>query len=135
MEGSTRCGVLFSGALHFNRGSNIKFRVLSCEFVMKPWFSQHVLECGDYHSPYFFPHSSTSEFTPPFIVTKAGNSQWNEIGTQGAYKNPGERRRVVKNWVLKYVMFASLAFHPFLNIHAHLHSHSHIYYHTWKGCV
>lgn len=133
MEGSTRCGILFSGALHFNWGSNTKFRVLSCEFVMKPWFSQHVLECGDYHSPYFSPIPVHLSSPLPFIVTKAGNSQWNEIGTQGAYKNPGERRRIVKNWVLKYVIFASLALHPFLNIHAH--SHSHIYYHTWKGCV
>lgn len=43
MEGSTRCDVLFSGALHFNWGDN-KPRLLSCKFVMRLWFSQRVPE-------------------------------------------------------------------------------------------
>lgn len=42
-------------------------------------------------------------------------------------QNPGGRR-IVKNWVLKYVIFASQALHPFINIHTH--SHKDIHTHT-----
>lgn len=59
---STRYDVFFSGVLHVNWRNNESG--LSCEFVMRHWFCQHVPECRSYCSHYLFPHSSTSEFTP-----------------------------------------------------------------------
>lgn len=54
MEGSTKYEVLFSGALPFNWGDSNKPGLLSCKFVMRLWFCQHVPECGDYYSHYLF---------------------------------------------------------------------------------
>lgn len=57
-HGSTRCDVLFSGALPFNWGDNDKPGLLSCKVVMRLQFSQHVPPIA------FSPYSSTSEFMP-----------------------------------------------------------------------
>jgi len=129
MERTIRCDVLFLGALHFNWGDN-KPGLLSCEFIMRPWFFQHVPEWGGYYSHYFPPPipvhlSSCLTFTVTHY-SREFSVEWDWGGE--VFQNPGERRRIVKNRVLKYVIFASLALHPFINIH--VSSHKDIHTHT-----
>lgn len=83
-HGSTRCDVLFSGALPFNWGDNDKLGLLSCKVVMRLQFSQHVPPIA------FSPYSSTSEFMPHIY-----SDSWQQGILSGVRLVPGG---ISKSW-------------------------------------
>lgn len=117
-HGSTRCDVLFSGALPFNWGDNDKPGLLSCKVVMRLQFSQHVPPIA------FSPYSSTSEFMPHIYSDSWQQGILSGVSIQGAYQNLGGKRGIVKNWVLSMSDVCILGF-------LLLHTHSCVYTHAW----